>query len=126
MQTYSGEEQLSMFDPDTWCGKTSLEPLAQGSPRGRTSASSSKKSSELRSIPYMSLDLTPGAGNLLGEFYWEILSPWRGAALMLNSGVSPREEQESFLWQILEDKPHPKYYFHIYNISATVQFSKKA
>lgn len=110
MQTYSGEEQLSMFDPDTWCGKTSLEPLAQGSPRGRTSASSSKKSSELRSIPYMSLDLTPGAGNLLGEFFWEILSPWRGAALMLNSGVSPREEQESFLWQILEDKPHPKYY----------------
>ena len=29
---------------------------------------------------------------------------------MLNSGVSPREEYESFLWQILEDKPHPKYY----------------
>lgn len=110
MQTYSGEEQLSMFDPDTWCGRTSLEPLAQGSPRGRTSALSSKKSSELRSIPYISLDLTPGAGNLLGEFFWEILSPWRGAALMLNTGVSPREEHESFLWQILEDKPHPKYY----------------
>lgn len=110
MQTYSREEQLSMFDPDTWCGRTSLEPLAQGSPRGRTSASSSKKSSELSAIPYTSLDLTPGAGNLLGQFYWEILSPWRGAALMLNTGMSPREEHESFLWQILEDKPHPKYY----------------
>lgn len=24
--------------------------------------------------------------------------------------VSPREERESILWQILEDKPHPKYY----------------
>lgn len=110
MQTYSGEEQLSMFDPDTWCGRTSLEPLAQGNPRGRTSALSSKKSSELRSIPYMSLDLTPGSGNLLGESFWEILSPWRGAALMLNTGASPREERESTLWWILEDKPHPRYY----------------
>lgn len=110
MQTYSVEEQLSMFDPDTWYGRMSPEPLAQDSPRGRTSASSSKKSSELSAIPYMSLDLTPGAGNLLGEFFWEILSPWRGAASMLNSGASPREEHESFLWQILEEKPHPKYY----------------
>ena len=86
------------------------EPSPVEPPKGRIFGSSLKNSSELRSIPYMSLDLTPGAGNLLGEFFWEILSPWRGAALMLNSGVSPREEQESFLWQILEDKPHPKYY----------------
>jgi hypothetical protein len=58
----------------------------------------------------MSLDLTPGAGNLLGESYWEILSPWRGDALMLNTGVSPREEKESFLSQILEPSPLRKYY----------------
>lgn len=86
------------------------EPLAQGNPRGRTSASSWKKSSELSAIPYQSLDLTPGAGNLLGEFFWEILSPWRGASLMLNSGASPRDGVESSLWQILEEQPHPKYY----------------
>jgi hypothetical protein len=58
----------------------------------------------------MSLDLTPGAGNLLGESYWEMLSPWRGDALMLNTGVSPREEKESFLSQILEVLPQRKYY----------------
>lgn len=58
----------------------------------------------------MSLDLTPGAGNLLGESYWEMLSPWRGDALMLNTGVSPREEKESFLSQILEASPQRKYY----------------
>lgn len=110
MQTYSGEEQLSMFDPDTWCGRTSLEPLVQGSPRGRTSGLSSKKLFELSSIPYQFLDLTPGAGNLLGVFYWEILSPWRGESLTLNTGASPRDAAVSTLWQILEDKPHPKYY----------------
>ena len=69
-----------------------------------------KKLSELSSIPFMSLDLTPGAGNLLDEFYWEILSPWRGASLMLNTGASPRDAVVSTLWQILEDKPHPRYY----------------
>lgn len=58
----------------------------------------------------MSLDLTPGAGNLLGESYWEICSPWRGDASTLNTGVSPREEKESFLSQILEPAPLKKYY----------------
>lgn len=58
----------------------------------------------------MSLDLAPGAGNLLDEFYWEILSPWRGGALTLNTGVSPRDASGSTLWQILEEHPHPKYF----------------
>lgn len=78
--------------------------------KGRIFGSSLKNSSELRSIPYMSLDLTPGAGNLLGEFFWEILSPWRGESLTLNTGASPRDAAGSTLWQILEDRPHPKYY----------------
>jgi hypothetical protein len=48
----------------------------------------------------MFLDLAPGRGNLLGESYWETLSPWRGGASMLNTGVSPREGKESFLSQL--------------------------
>ena len=60
------------------------EPSPVEPPKGKISGLFLRNSSELRSIPYMSLDLTPGAGNLLGEFFWEILSPWRGAALMLN------------------------------------------
>ena len=58
----------------------------------------------------MSLDLTPGSGNLLGEFYWELISPWRGAASMLNTGVSPSDAVVSSLSQILEAAPHPRYY----------------
>ena len=34
-------------------------------------SSSSRRSSELSAVPFMSLDLTPGHGNLLGESYWE-------------------------------------------------------
>lgn len=110
MQTYSEEDQMCLYDPGLWCGKTSPEPSPAGNRRGRTSGLSSRKLFELSSIPYQFLDLTPGAGNLLGVFYWEILSPWRGESLTLNTGVSPRDAVASTLWQILEDKPHPKYY----------------
>ncbi|MDY5038297.1 MAG: hypothetical protein SO065_07125, partial [Lawsonibacter sp.] len=58
----------------------------------------------------MSLDLTPGHGNLLGEFYWELISPWLGGAWMLNTGVSPNDARESSLSQILQDAPPIKYY----------------
>ncbi len=61
-------------------------------------------------IPFMSLDLTPGHGNLLGESYWEILSPWLGGSWTLNTGVSPREGRACSLSQILEDSPPRKYY----------------
>lgn len=110
MQIYSEEDQMCLYDPDLWCGKTSLEPSPAGNRRGRTSGLSSRKLFELSSIPYQFLDLTPGAGNLLGVFYWEILSPWRGESLTLNTGASPRDAVVSTLWQILEDKPHPRYY----------------
>ena len=87
------------------------EPFPAESRKGRTSGSSSKNSSELVSIPFMSLDLTPGAGNLLDEFYWEILSPWRGEYLILNTGPAPRSGAAgSTLWSILEARPHPRYF----------------
>lgn len=58
----------------------------------------------------MSLDLTPGNGNLLGEFEWEILSPWLSGSWTLNTGVSPREGRVCSLSRILEDSPPHKYY----------------
>ena len=103
-------EQLSIYDLDLWCGKMCPEPSPAEPPKARTSGSSSRRSSELKSVVFQSLDLTPGAGNLLGEFYWELISPWRGDALTLNTGVSPREEKESSLSQILQDDPPDKYY----------------
>jgi len=71
---------------------------------------SSRKLYELKYQAFQSLDLTPGAGNLLGEFYWETISPCVGGAWMLNTGVSPREEKESSLSQILQADPHRRYY----------------
>ena len=103
-------EQLSIYDLDLWCGRMFPEPSPAEHQKERISGSSSRRSSELKSVVFQSLDLTPGAGNLLGEFYWELISPWRGDALTLNTGVSPREEKESSLSQILEEHPPRKYY----------------
>ena len=104
-------EQVSLFGPDGCAGRTCPAPSAQDARKARTSASSWKKSFELKAIPYMFMDLTPGHGDLLGNSYWEILSPWRGGSSMLNTGLAPlNAESVSFLSQILEEKPHPKYY----------------
>lgn len=110
MQTNYEVEQLSMFVQDTWHGRMCPVPLVQEHPKARTSGSFWKRSSALKAIPFQSLDLTPGAGNLLGEFYWELISPWRGGASTLNTGVSPRGAKESSLSQILQADPPLKYY----------------
>ena len=65
---------------------------------------------DLSVAPVQCLDLTPGAGNLLGQSFWEINSAWLGESWMLNSGVSPSVARESSLSQILQDDPPRKYY----------------
>ena len=110
MQNDYETEQLSIYDLDLWCGRMFQEPSPAELPKARTSVSSSKRSSELSAVPFMSLDLTPGHGNLLGESYWELISPWLGGAWMLNTGVSPNDARESSLSQILQDDPPRKYY----------------
>ena len=110
MQTNYEAEQLSMFGQDLWYGKMFPAPLVQERQRAKTSESFWRRSSALSAIPFQSLDLTPGAGNLLGEFYWELISPWRGGASTLNTGVSPKDAKESSLSQILQADPPLKYY----------------
>ena len=111
MLKYQEDGQACLFDLDTSAGKTCRVSSRAGAQKEKTSELSSKKLSELVSIPFMSLDLTPNAGNLLGESYWEIVSPWRGDASTLNTGPAPRNVGNvSSLSQILEDNPHPKYY----------------
>ena len=110
MQVYSEEDQVCISDPDLWSGKTFPGHSPAENRKERTSGSSSKKSWEFSFIPYQFLDLTPGAGNLLGVFFWEILSPWHGGCWMRNTGASPSVAVASTLWQILEERPHPKYY----------------
>ena len=111
MKTFDAEEQLSLFVQDGSAGKMCLEPSAAGNQRERTSGSSSRRSSGSSDIPFLSLDLTPGHGNLLGEFYWELISPWRGGSSTLNTGPAPRSgEGVSTLSQILQADPPPGYF----------------
>lgn len=110
MRTHTQDGQLSLFAQDTCAGRTCPAHSAPDRPRGRTSGSSSRRYAKLAAIPYMSLDLTPGHGNLLGESYWELRSPWLGGSWTLNTGVSPRDERVSSLSLILEDSPPRKYY----------------
>ena len=85
--------------------------LAADTPKGRISSSSSSRSSALTAVPFLSLDLTPGAGNLLGEFYWDLRSPWRGGSLTLNTGPAPPSgDAGCSLSLILQDNPPRKYY----------------
>ncbi len=100
-------EQLSLFVPGSWCGKTSQEPSPLQ--MERTSGRCLKKPAGSPTAPYLYLDLRPGGGNLLGP-YWETDSPSLGASWTLNTGESPRDARESSLSQILEDTPPPKYY----------------
>ncbi len=51
-----------------------------------------------------------GAWGPAGRPYWEMNSAWLGDVWTRGSGVSPREERESSLSQILQLSPHPEYY----------------
>ena len=80
-------EQLTLFDLDICAGRMYQDHSVQRA--AKISASSSRRLSELKTAPVQCLDLTPGAGNLLGQSFWEINSAWLGESWMLNSGVSP-------------------------------------
>jgi len=110
MQIYYEDDQACLFDPESYAGKTCPEHSPQVSRTVRTSGSSLRRLLKYVYPTYMFLDLTPGNFNLLGGYEWEIRSPWAGELPLLNTGVSPKEEHESSLSQILEDSLHPRYY----------------
>lgn len=110
MQIYYEGEQASMFDPECCAGKTFREPSPAENGKARTSGSSWKKRSELVYQEFMFLKITLGDGDILGQPYWEILSPYVGESSTLNTGVCPRVVRGSSLWQILEPHPQRKYY----------------
>ena len=110
MQTYFEGDQVSLFDQDTSAGKTYRAYSAQARRTGRISGLSWSQLLDYIAPPYQFLDLTPGAGNLLGQFDWEMRSALHGGAFLRNTGPSPRDATESCLSQILEDHPPKKYY----------------
>lgn len=111
MRIFYEDGQFCLFAPDGSAGRTCRGRSAAEHRNTRTSGSYWKKSLELKAVPFMSLDLTPGHGNLLGESYWELISPWLGGSLMLNTGPAPLSEEDVYsLSQILEASPHRRYY----------------
>ena len=111
MRMYNVDGQESWFAPDGSAGRMSQAYSAAGAPKGRISRSSSSRSSALRAVPFLSLDLTPGAGNLLGEFYWDLCSPWRGGSSTLNTGPAPPSgDAGCSLSLILQGDPPRRYY----------------
>ena len=111
MKTYDVDGQLSLFAPDGSSGRTYRVRSAAAPRNTRTSGSSWRRLSDLQAIPFMSLDLTPGHGDLLGGCEWELCSPWLGGSSMLNTGPAPPNAEDVYsLWQILEVSPPRKYY----------------
>ena len=116
MKTNVMAGQVSLFGPDSPCGKTcpAVSPAdgtrgRGGKRRGRTSGRSSRRSSRLRNQHFMFLDLRSGAGNILGP-YWEIDPPWLGCGGTLNTSECPKDAVESSLSAILQDSVPSKYY----------------
>lgn len=105
MKQVSG--QMSLFDLDMPCGRTSPEHSLPT--KGRTSASSSKSFAKSKTKEPMFLDLSGGGGNLAGVS-WETGIPWLGASSTLNFGEYPNVAEESGLSQILEDNVPQRYY----------------
>lgn len=110
MQMFYEDEQVSMFAPDSCAGKTCPAHSPAVSKREMTSGSFWRKHSELVYQEFMFLKITLGDGDILGQPYWEILSPYVGESSTLNTGVCPRVVRGSSLWQILEPHPQRKYY----------------
>ena len=99
-----GQEWL--FDPDTWCGKTSLEPLA--ATEEKILQRSLKKQSKSRSRkPPLFLSLRKGGPQV--DALWATNGALRGEFSTRSFGECPRDGVESHLSQILEAEPHPKY-----------------
>ncbi len=116
MKTNVMDGQVSMFAPDSPCGRMCREasPADEtrkrgGKHRARTSGRSSRRSSRLRNQSFMLLDLRAGAGNMLGP-YWEIDPQWLGCGGTLNTSECPKDAAESSLSAILQEEVPSKYY----------------
>ncbi len=107
MQKNNEGEQLSLFGPDLWHGKTCPDVLA--AQKVEISSKSSNRSSKLKNHTLMVLNLQPGAGNMLGPC-WEYDPAWLGPPGTLNTSECPSAVVESSLSQILLDSVPSKYY----------------
>ena len=97
---------MSLFDLDTWCGKTYQEPSAQT--KEKTSGVSLKKQRGSQIKTPLFLDLRTENGPLV-VVSWVMGGALLGEYTTHSFGEYPNEENVSLLSQILEETPHPKY-----------------
>ena len=99
--------QTSLFDQDIWSGKMSQEPSPPT--KEKTSNASSKKQpkSSRRTPLYLNLQKADGH---IPDASWETDGALLTDYSMRNTGVSPNEDVESLLSQILQAAVHPRYY----------------
>lgn len=100
--------QVSLFDQDTWSGRTSLAHSA--ATKDATSRQSSKKqfASQSRKPPILKCLKTDGLRGG-GTEMWTDDGAWLGAYSTRNGGEFPNVVVESCLSQILEERRHTKY-----------------
>lgn len=101
------EEQVSIFDLDTWSGKT--YPVPSPPKKEKTSSRCLKKSAASLTPTFQFLDLRAGSGLVRGAS-WQMDTALPGEFTTLNFSECPNVAVESHLSQILEENPHPKYY----------------
>ena len=106
--TETQDGQVSLFDQDTWYGKTSSVPCP--ATKGATSQRSSKKrsASQSRKPPIFQCLKRDGL-HTEDSATWTDDGLWLGAYSMLNTGECPNVAVESRLSQILKARPHTKY-----------------
>ena len=101
-------EQMSIFDQDFWCGKTSPELSAQT--EEKISERCCTKRSKLPAItPPLFLCLETNGQKADASLTWTENGALLGEFSMRSFGEYPNVVAESHLSQILEDSPHPKY-----------------
>ena len=99
--------QMSWLDLDLGYGKTYQEHSAPT--KAKTSEPSLKSSAKLKTVVPLFLDLRKGNG-LIQDSLWETGIPLRGECWIHNFGAAPKDVEESFLSEILQEGVPEKYY----------------
>ena len=104
----SADNQMSIFDQDLWFGKMCQAHCPQTTEK--ILEPSLSKPPESQTITPLFLDCRTGSHGLTPEPLWETDGLSLGAYTTHSFGASPRDARDSALSQILEDRPHPRYY----------------
>lgn len=105
---YMADGQMSLFDLDTWCGKTSTEHSA--ATEERTSVPSLKKPLKLPKGMPLFLDLRTDRSCRQADISWEIGGALPGVDTMLSIGECRRDERESVWLPISTGSPRHSSY----------------